>query len=206
MDSTGAALAKLLPLAEDLGVALPSAALGGFQRYLARLLEWNQKINLTSVTAPDEVVRKHFADSLALVPWLGEARTLVDVGSGGGFPGAVVALARPGLAVTLVEPSTKRAAFLRVLVRELPLPRVEVRAERIEATVAALGPRFDAAVSRATWDVPEWLERGRALVHPGGSVFAMEGATQHDLPRDATRHRVTLQGVTRSIVELRVVP
>ena len=206
MDSTSGALAKLLPLAEDLGVALPSAALGAFQRYLERLLAWNAKINLTSVTAPDEVVRKHFADSLALVPWLGDARTLVDVGSGGGFPGAVVALARPGVAITLVEPSTKRAAFLRLLVRELPLPRVEVRAERIEATVAALGNRFDAAVSRATWDLPEWLERGRALVHPGGSVFAMEGATQHELPRDATRHVVALQGVTRAIVELRVLP
>lgn len=200
-----AALARLAPLARDLGVALPAGSAAGFERYLSKLLEWNQRINLTAVTDPGDVVRKHFADSLALVPHVATSASLVDVGTGAGFPGAVVALVRPDLRVTLVEPSHKRAAFLRVLVRELPLPQVEVRGETYEVAVGALGPRFDAAVSRATWDLPDWLERGRALVHPGGLVLGMEGAEVHpQLPDGATRHTVPLPDATRAIITLPV--
>ena len=203
--ASAAAIARLATLARTLGLGeLDPAALPGFERYLARLLEWNQRINLTAVTDPDEVVRKHFADCLALVPHVPHGATLVDLGSGAGFPGAVVALARPDLEVTLVEPSHKRAAFLRVLVRELPLPRTVVRAETYEAAVAAVRGRFDAAVSRATWDLPDWLERGRALVRPGGLVLGMEGAATHALPASAERHPVALPDATRAVITLRV--
>lgn len=171
-------------------------------RYLALLETWNRRINLTSVRDPDEIRRKHFDDSLAVVPHVpAGARTLVDVGSGAGFPGAVIALARPDLRVTLVESNHKKVAFLRTLARELPLPNVIVEASRVEALRARPDfTPFDVAVSRATFPVPEWLSVGLTLVHPGGLVIAMEGADLHALPEGATRIDVSLPGATRHLI------
>ena len=175
-------------------------------RYLGLLTTWNRRINLTAVRDPDDVRRKHFDDSLAVLPFVpDEARTLVDAGSGAGFPGAVLALARPSLAVTLVESSHKKAAFLRTLVRELPLGNVQVEASRVEA----LPQRqrfvpFDVAISRATWEVPEWLRIGSTLVRPGGLVIGMEGEALHDLPASARRVDVTRPGASRHLVLLEI--
>jgi 16S rRNA (guanine527-N7)-methyltransferase len=128
-----------------------------------------------------------------------EARTLVDVGSGGGFPGAVLALARPALAVTLVEPVHKKAAFLEALRRELPLRNVTVRIVRAgDCDVQA-----DVAISRATWDLLDWLPRGVRLVTRGGLVLGMEGAEEHALPPGATRHPYALGGAKRAIITYR---
>ena len=98
--------------AQQLGVTLDSTHLARFDRYLDALLRWNTHIKLTSVTAPADVVEKHVLDSLAVVPALGSARELVDIGSGAGFPGLVVAAVRPEIRVTVVESIQKKAAFL----------------------------------------------------------------------------------------------
>jgi 16S rRNA (guanine527-N7)-methyltransferase len=173
-------------------------------RYLALLETWNKRINLTSVRDANEIRRKHFDDSLAVVPHLpAEARTLVDVGSGAGFPGAVLALARPDLAVTLVESNNKKVAFLRTVARELGLANVTVDASRIEAVRDRQGfVPFDVAISRATFAVPDWLTLGLTLVRPGGLVIAMEGAEQHDLPEGAVRVAVSLPGAERHVILL----
>jgi 16S rRNA (guanine527-N7)-methyltransferase len=174
-------------------------------RYLELLAFWNQRINLTSVRDPEGIREKHFADSLALVPHVPpEARTLVDVGSGAGFPGAVVALARPDLAVTLVESNRKKTAFLETIRRELPIPNVTVAAARLEAFLPAHRRGFDVAVSRATWDLLEWLALAPDLVRSGGLVLAMEGALLHELPPGATRHPYVLGDQRRSIVMFHV--
>jgi 16S rRNA (guanine527-N7)-methyltransferase len=173
-------------------------------RYLALLTTWNRRINLTGVRDPDEIRRKHFDDSLAVVGHLpAEAGRLVDVGSGAGFPGAVLALARPDLEVTLVESNQKKAAFLRALVRELSLANVLVEAERIEALREREGFQpFDVAISRATFAVPEWLELGSSLVVPGGLVIAMEGAELNDLPAGAVRVELAVPGASRHLILL----
>jgi 16S rRNA (guanine527-N7)-methyltransferase len=158
--------------AAALGVALDAAAVERFGAYLDLLLTWNRRIKLTSVDDPAEVVAKHFLDSLAVLPTLTGARTLVDVGAGAGFPGLPLAAVRADLAVTAVESIQKKAAFLEAVKRELRLPLVEVAPVRMEALIAR-GRRFDAAVSRATFAPPEWIERGTALVAPGGTLVAM---------------------------------
>jgi 16S rRNA (guanine527-N7)-methyltransferase len=153
-------------------------------RYIGVLVFWNRRINLTAVREPDEIRPRHFDDSLsgaAHVP--ATARTLVDVGSGAGFPGAVIALARPDLQVTLVESNHKKAAFLEAIRREVPVPNITIRAARIE-TVAE---RFDVATSRATFPLLEWLELGKNLVVPGGTVIGFEGSQKADLPDHARR-------------------
>lgn len=170
--------AKLAAGAVALGVPLAAAHLDAFDRYLALLSRWNSQINLTRVIDPTEIIAKHFLDSLAIVPHINEARTLIDVGSGGGFPGAVAALVRADLRVTLVESVQKKAAFLEALRRELALPVVvEVaRLERLE------GRTFDVAVSRATFAPPEWVKQGARLVAPGGILLVMLGRERPPLP------------------------
>jgi 16S rRNA (guanine527-N7)-methyltransferase len=173
----------------------------GLSRYLDLLLLWNRRVNLTSVRDPAGIIERHFVDSLAVVPHLPwGAGSLVDVGSGAGFPGAVLALARPALSVTLVESIHKKAAFLEALRRELPLSNVSVRAQRVEELVL----QADIAVSRATWDLDTWLTRAPNLVQPGGIVIGMEGAEQHALPAGATRHPYPLGDSTRAIVVFHV--
>jgi 16S rRNA (guanine527-N7)-methyltransferase len=177
-----------------------------YTKYLEILLLWNKRINLTAVRTPEEIREKHFDDSLAVLPHIpADTRTLIDVGSGAGFPGAVIAIERPSLQVTLVESNHKKSAFLEALKREIPLPNVRVRSERVEVLRSAPGfDPFDVAVSRATWDLPEWLAIGRTLVRPGGLVIGMEGAETHDLPPGATRHPYRLGRATRAIITFHV--
>ena len=186
--------------ARALGVEVDDALAAALGRYLDLLVLWNRRINLSSVRDPAGIVEKHFVDSLAALPHLpAAARTLVDVGSGAGFPGAVLALARPALAVTLVEPIHKKAAFLEALRRELPLPNVTVEIGRVETSPT----RADVAISRATWDLLEWLPRGARLVTPGGLVLGIKGAKTHALPPGATRHPYALGGAKRAIITYR---
>jgi 16S rRNA (guanine527-N7)-methyltransferase len=184
--------------AARLGVAVDAALADALLRYLKLLLTWNERINLTAIREPAEIIDKHFLDSLAVVPHIPpHARSLVDVGSGPGFPGAVIALARPFLDVTLVESNNKKAAFLSTLRRELPIANATVRAERAEGLPPG---QYDVAISRATLDLPDWLELGATLVAPGGLVIGMEGADKHQLPPGATRESYELPGAERSLV------
>jgi 16S rRNA (guanine527-N7)-methyltransferase len=163
-----------------LDVPLSPEVMERLRRLLALLLRWNEKINLTAVTDPAQVIERHFLDSLALVPFVAAAPTLVDVGAGAGFPGGVLAIALPSLAVTCVESVQKKVAFLEAVRRELT-PNLEPLGARFEAVVDG-GRRFAVAVSRATWEPPVWLERGRKLVEPGGRVLTMSTAAQGTIP------------------------
>jgi 16S rRNA (guanine527-N7)-methyltransferase len=162
---------RLLDGARALDVSLDDHQLEKLDRYLELLLTWNRKINLTAITEPAEIVERHFLDSLAVAPLLCSARTLVDIGSGAGFPGAVLAVARPELQVTAVEPTHKKVAFLQTLAQSIA-PNLTARAARHDALIAE-PRRFDAVVSRATWDPSEWVTQGSALVAPGGLLIAM---------------------------------
>lgn len=192
---------QLAAWAARLGVSLDDAALDRFDRYLALLERWNARINLTRIEGEAAVVAKHFLDSLSIVPYLGGAERLVDVGAGAGFPGIPAAIARPGLAVTLVESIQKKCAFLEAVKRELGLP-LTVVTERVERFVGRAAA-FDVAVSRATFAPAEWLSRGASLVAPGGVLIAMLGRERpalhapagfsapelitYELPAEATR-------------------
>ncbi len=162
--------------------------------YVEAFVRWNQRINLSAARTPVDVA-DHVVDCLALVPHLREGARVVDVGSGGGLPGIVLAVARPDLQVTCVEPIHKKAAFLRQAARDLAL-RVMVMTHRVDA----LEQVYDVAVSRATFDLATWLELGLALVVPGGVVIGMEGLDQVPLPLGAVRHPYTIRDRTRALV------
>jgi 16S rRNA (guanine527-N7)-methyltransferase len=114
--------------------------------YLELILKWNARINLTAIRTPEEIVRRHFGESLFVGAHLGACGTLLDFGSGAGFPGVPIQLLRPDVQVTLAESHSKKAAFLHEVVRSLNLP-TEVWAGRVESMPAVR--RFDAVALRA---------------------------------------------------------
>jgi 16S rRNA (guanine527-N7)-methyltransferase len=159
-----------------------------FEGFLKLITRWNSSIKLVSSSDVGELRERHLIDSLAVVPHLDGGARLVDVGAGGGFPGVVIAIARPAIEVTSLEPIHKKHAFLATVRRELGLTNFTPIAERDEAHAARQDfVPYDIAISRATFAVPEWLERGATLVKPGGLVIAMEAREQHDLPEGTTR-------------------
>src|SRR5579859_1553946 len=117
----------------SLGLTLTRRQLRQFADYQALLLDWNQRFNLTTITAPGAIQSRHFVDSLSALPLLpGRAATLIDVGSGPGFPGLPLAIVRPDLSVTLVEATGKKCRFLEAVVEQLRLPDVAVVHARAE--------------------------------------------------------------------------
>ena len=142
------------------------------QTYRDLLRRWNQRVDLVAPDTDDVWWEKHFADSaLALDALPATTGSVVDVGSGAGFPGMVWAILREEIALTLCEPRGKRAVFLRTVAREVGVD-VDIRQCRVEDLPSAT---FDAAVSRATFGYSGWLDVGRRLVRPGGFVLAMLG-------------------------------
>jgi 16S rRNA (guanine527-N7)-methyltransferase len=146
--------------------------------YLGLLVRWNGTYNLTAIRDPREMVAKHLLDSLAMHPWLDGVGSLADLGTGPGLPGIPLAIARPGLRVTLVESNGKKARFMREAVRQLGLSGVRVAESRIEA-VDEPGA-YDAITARALATLPLILELGGHLLKPEGVLLAMKGAHPAD--------------------------
>jgi 16S rRNA (guanine527-N7)-methyltransferase len=162
--------------ARSLGIELPARASEQFLLYLSELKRWNARVNLTALKTDREIVSKHFLDSLAILPFLGEPASLADLGAGAGFPGLALKLARPDLALTLVEPREKRAAFLEYLAACLKLGQVEVSRDHLTPALARQrGPRFQAVVSRATFQLTRFLELAAPMLLPGGLALALKG-------------------------------
>ncbi len=198
---------RLAGPAHALGVALDPEAIERLARYAGLVLDWGERVNLTGARTREALADEHLADGLALLPQLPPASfRLIDVGSGAGLPGLVLALLRTDAEVTLLEPARKKWTFLAHAVRSLALsPRVEARPERLEAhLVAGAAGRYDVAVSRATWPAARWLDLGRPLVRPGGSVLGLEGAKSGSLPAGATRHAYRIGDRRRAVVRLRI--
>jgi 16S rRNA (guanine527-N7)-methyltransferase len=168
-------------------IALPDGAEALLERYADRLLAWNRKVNLTSITAPAEVAEKHLVDSLLVLPAVASARTVLDVGAGAGLPGVPLACARRELAVTCCDSVAKKVAFVKAVSAELG---VDVRAFAVRAGGDPDGeklPRADAVVSRALADPELWVPLGARYLAEGGVLVAMLG-------RDADRARLETIG------------
>ncbi len=156
------------------GLSLTDVQRGQFARYADELLLWNARMNLVSLKSGLDLPVRHFLDSLAPLPYLGDgAADLIDLGSGAGFPGLPLKIARPDLKVRLLEASRKKSSFLKQVVRGLGLTGIEVLNRRAEA--GATGG-YDVVISRATWKLPEFVARGSAFLRAGGRLMAMKGA------------------------------
>lgn len=166
----------------QLGVQLTERQVADLVRYSQELHKWNRKINLIARNTPyADVIVKHFLDSLTLVPVLDQshffANWLLDVGSGGGFPGLVVKIARPALPVVLLEPRQRRAAFLNHVIRTLGVSGIEVLACRTEENPVHTRAPFGIITGRAVADVPSFLEMVEGLAGPDTLVVCMQGVS-----------------------------
>jgi len=169
-------LALLTEGVAALGLELAPATLEHLQIYLEELKLWNAKTNLTGLKTDRDIVIKHFLDSLAVLPFLDGVASVVDLGSGGGFPGLVLKLARPQLALTLVEARQRKAAFLEYLAARFKLTGVQVVQTHLTPSLAhKWEPKVAAVVSRAAFILPRLLELAAPLLAPGGVVLALKG-------------------------------
>lgn len=169
---------------------------GNLSRFVDLFEKWNRSINLSAATTRDEIT-EHLVDSLHVVPHLRERERVLDVGSGGGFPVVVAAICLPSSSFVALEPVHKKHAFLRTAARELQLANLEAFASRIEDHDRR---DYDAACSRATFDLAEWLSLGLTHVRPGGFVVGFEAVERTDLPMPIERHPYELEDKTRAIV------
>ena len=163
--------AGLVALGLDPALSAPLLA------YLALLHRWNGTYNLTAIRDPGEMVSKHLLDSLAMHAHVADG-TLADLGTGPGLPGIPLAVARPGLRVTLVESNGKKARFLREAVRTLKLPNAEVAESRIEALDRP--GAFDQITARALATLPQIVALGGHLLKREGRLLAMKGTRPDD--------------------------
>ena len=185
----------LMDTAAALGVPLEDAAAEKFLRYMALLLEWNGKMNLTAITEEREVILRHFCDSLIAADGLSlSGRRAIDLGTGAGFPGLPIALAFPGVDMTLADSLQKRLRFLEEVQRELSLANVHLRHGRAEDLGREPGLRegFDLCFSRAVADLPVLLEYCLPLVRVGGVFVALKGPA---LPEELSRSQNALKSL-----------
>jgi len=164
---------------ERLGLSLDDTTIRRLGAFLDRLLEVNRQFNLTAITDPETAWIRHLLDSLTLLSHLGDAKTVLDVGSGGGLPALPLAIARPDLAFTLVESTGKKALFLEETARSLGLDNVTVvraRAEAAGSPGSALREAHDVVTARAVAPLRVLLELSLPFVRVGGRVLAIKGA------------------------------
>jgi 16S rRNA (guanine527-N7)-methyltransferase len=181
---TGDRIAELVgPYVEE--AAVPAGMYGQLSVYLDLLVKWNARINLTAIREPEEMVRRHFGESLFAGVQVGghvaQDASLLDFGSGAGFPGLPIQLLLPGLRVTLAESRGKKASFLQEAVRTLGLT-TEVWAGRVEAMpeVAGTPRKFDVVTLRAVDNMEQATVEARRRVKPGGWLVALTTDATND--------------------------
>lgn len=166
-----------------MGLDLPADAEARLLAYLGLLVKWNAAYNLTAIRDAEQMVVKHLLDSLSVLPHV-RGHSLIDVGTGAGLPGLVLAMAQPALAVTLLDSNGKKIRFLRQAIAELGI----TNADAVQSRVEDYDRRFDSVSSRAFATLADMVEGSRQLLADGGEFLAMKGqrpdAEIADLPGD----------------------
>lgn len=146
--------------------------------YLALMFKWNSVYNLTSLRDPMQMVTHHLLDSLAAVPAFAQAHNVLDVGSGGGLPGIVLAIVRPDMKVSMIDTVHKKTAFLTQVKAELGLSNVTVYTARVEQL--QVSDKFDVITSRAFADLSDFVNWSSHLLADGGRYIALKGVAPKD--------------------------
>ncbi|MBQ7504540.1 MAG: 16S rRNA (guanine(527)-N(7))-methyltransferase RsmG [Ruminococcus sp.] len=189
---------------DEIGVELTDFQCAQFERYYELLIDWNKKINLTRITEPDEVVIKHFVDSLTLLKYceIPQNAKVIDVGTGAGFPGIPLKIARPDIELTLLDSLNKRLTFLKEV-----CGNIEISAElvHLRAEEGSRKPEyrdfFDVVVSRAVARLNTLSEYCLPYVKVGGSFIAMKGPELSAELNEAKSAIKTLGGKVESVEE-----
>ena len=184
--------------ADEAGIPLTAEQIGQFSVYNEMLLDWNTRMNLTALTAPEDVAVKHIIDSLTAydAALFDGARTLIDVGTGAGLPGIPLAVYAPQLTVTLLDSLNKRVRFLTEVTAAMGLQNVRCIHARAEeaARTAEHRAAYDIVVSRAVARLPVLLEYTLPFVRVGGTLLALKGRAYAEEQKEARRAAGVLGG------------
>ena len=184
--------------ADEAGIPLTAEQIGQFSVYHEMLLDWNTRMNLTALTAPEDVAVKHIIDSLTAydAALFDGARTLIDVGTGAGLPGIPLAVYAPHLTVTLLDSLNKRVRFLTEVTAAMGLQNVRCIHARAEeaARTAEHRAAYDIVVSRAVARLPVLLEYTLPFVRVGGTLLALKGRAYAEEQKEARRAAEVLGG------------
>ncbi len=170
--------------AEKLGIPIEQEKIEKFSIHAHELIKWNQKINLTAITDPMEVAVKHFLDAIAPIPDIPPNGTLLDIGSGGGFPGIPLKICQPSMSVTVIDASRKKVNFLKHMIRTLGLEDIyalHIRAEDFAKKPDVSG-HFDVIISRALSSLTHFAVTAAPFLKQNGLIIAMKGTvSDHDV-------------------------
>ena len=164
--------------ARAMGMRLERSQIAQFAIHAKELLAWNRFTNLTAITDPLEIAVKHFLDTLSLLPFLPPRSWLLDIGSGGGFPGIPLKILRPDLHIMLIDASRKKVSFEKYVIRTLSLEDIEarnIRAEELEGGLQSEAERYNVVVSKAVSRLERFLDQALPLLRRPGIMIAMKG-------------------------------
>ena len=193
----------LLEKAGTMGVRFSVEQMDKFYKYMNLLIEWNEKINLTAIIEPNEIILKHFIDSITILKDIKDGLTVVDVGTGAGFPGIPLSIMNPTLKITLVDSLNKRLIFLQEVINELDLKNVELVHARAEefGRNKKYREKFDVATSRAVANLATLSEYLLPLVKINGKAISMKAGNASQEIEDAKKAIKTLGGNINNIEE-----
>lgn len=167
----------ILSGARNFGIHISDTRMEKIVRFAQMLMEWNRRINLTAITDPREVAVKHFLDAMAALPFLPKTGRLLDIGSGGGFPGLVLAVFRPTLLITSVDSVRKKISFQQQVIRTLEIGSATALHTRAEA-LPEKEDRYDIIVSRALGSLELFTTLGLPVLAEGGKMIAYKGGME----------------------------
>ena len=194
--------------ANEAGLELTEVQYEQFIKYMRLLQEWNEKINLTAITEDEEVIKKHFIDCIKAFKSdaIKNAKNIIDVGTGAGFPGLPIAIMNPNVEVTLLDSLNKRINYLNIVVRELGLKNVTTIHSRAEdgARKPELREKFDVATSRAVANMAVLSEFCMPYVKKGGYFVALKGPSIDEELKNGGNAIKTLGGELKGIIEISI--
>ena len=165
-----------------------------FSIHATELIKWNRKINLTTITDPVEVAVKHFLDSIIPVRVMPESGRLLDIGSGGGFPGIPIKIMIPSLSVTLIDASRKKVSFLKHIIRNIKLTEIDARQIRAEELANEKPAKnfFDVIICRAFSRLDKIILKALPLLTKDGIIIAMKGKLSDSELESAGKYNLSL--------------
>lgn len=193
---------KIKIYAGEIGISLEEEQIKQFYQYMKLLLEWNEKINLTAITKPEDIILKHFIDSLTITKHIPKNAKIIDVGTGAGFPGIPLKIVRKDLTVTLLDSLNKRINFLGEVIQQLRLSNIQAIHSRVEdfAKNKKYRESFDYATSRAVANLSTLSEYLMPLVKLNGYSVCMKGSDVEEEIRQSEK-AICLLGGEIEVVE-----
>ena len=185
--------------AKTLGILISDVQVDQFYNYMQLLLEWNQKINLTAITEPEEVILKHFIDSITIIPYIENSERILDIGTGAGFPGIPLKILLENKKFTLLDSLNKRINFLQIVINNLELDKIQAVHGRAEDFIKDKRETYDIATSRAVAKLNILLEYMLPFVKTGGKCICMKSIEIEEEIKEAENAIKLLGGEIKKI-------